>query len=76
MTVKQIIDTISFDGDASHLVFDYNGKACGVDPLSRDHFDMWYGDSDTVAHTLDEVLSVPLFGGKTLAEIAHKITAD
>lgn len=76
MTTKEIIDTVSFDGCASHLTFDYNGKPCGVDPLSRDHFEMWYGDSDAVARSLEEILSIPLFGGKTLAEIASQITAD
>ena len=76
MTTREIIDTISFDTRATHLTFAYNGKPCGVDPLSRDHFEMWYGDSYTVARSLDEVLSIPLFGRKALAEIASHIVAD
>ena len=76
MTKNEILKTISFDGLASHMTFKYNGKPCGVDPLSRDCFEMWYGESDAVAASLDEVLSIPLFGGKTLAEIAGSITAD
>lgn len=76
MTIKAIRETVSFDGRASHLTFEYNGMRCGIDPISRDHFEMWYGDTDTVAKSIDEVMTIPLFAGKTLSEISNEIIKD
>ena len=38
----------------SHIMFEYDGKNCGVDPLSLDKFDMWYGDKSMTAHSIEE----------------------
>lgn len=38
MTAKKIRDRI--ESLCTHVLFDYNGKACGVDPFDVGHFDM------------------------------------
>jgi hypothetical protein len=57
----------------SHILFDYNNESCGIDPLSRSHFDMWYGDESYTVSSIDEVMSTPVFGGKALENIADEI---
>lgn len=74
MIAKEIKDRL--DEMASHILFEYKGKNCGVDPLSRTHYEMWYGDADMVAASLDEVMTTPFFGGKSLEEIAEDIVED
>lgn len=51
------------------ITFEYNGKNCGIDPLSLNKFVMWYGDDETVAESVDEVMSIDFFDGKCLEEI-------
>lgn len=55
------------------LGFEYKGIRGGVDPFSINNFDMFYGDNDFHATSIDEVMKTPLFDGKTLAEIANDI---
>ena len=57
----------------THVLFEYNGKDCGVDPFAEDQFDMWYGDKWIEAHSIDEVMTTPLFDVKSLNEIANRI---
>lgn len=57
----------------SHFTFEYKGVRCGVDPISRTHFEIWYGDSDFVAHNIDETMTGTFFNGKALNEIAETI---
>lgn len=57
----------------SHLLFDFEGKSCGVDPLASDHFDMWCGWDTITVKSVDEVMNSNLFNGHTLLEIADKI---
>lgn len=58
----------------SHVMFEYNGYSCGVDPLARDNFDMWYGDESMTAHSIDEVMTTKFFDGKSLENILDDIT--
>lgn len=58
----------------SHITFEYDGKACGVDPLSLDKFDMWYGDKSMTAHSIEEVINTNFFDGKSLEDILDDIT--
>ena len=51
------------------ITFEYNGKNCGIDPLSLNKFEMWYGDDETVAESVDEVMSIDFFDGNCLEEI-------
>lgn len=57
----------------THILFDYNGKACGIDPFSRSEIDIWYGDKGYTAKNITEVMTYPLFDGKPLVEIAEDI---
>lgn len=57
----------------SHLTFEFKGIPCGVDPLSKNHFEMWYGDKAFTARSIDEVMTVTLFDGKSLNEISDTV---
>ena len=67
MNAKQLRDRI--DSLISHILFDYNGKPCGIDPLSRTEIDIWYGDEGATLSSVDEVMSAPFFDGKSLSDI-------
>lgn len=54
--------------------FDYDGVACGIDPINTHHFEMWYGNDALTAKSIDEVMNVKLFKGKNLIEIHDQIT--
>lgn len=71
MSLQKLRDRI--DEICTHVLFDYNGKTCGVDPISQQHFDMWYGDAYAAASSIDEVFSLPLFDGKSLTQIYDSI---
>lgn len=73
MTIRQLKDYV--ESLTSHVVFEYGGKNCGIDPFSRNHFDMWYGDEYYKAESIDDVMNYPLFDGKSLTEIFEEITA-
>ena len=63
-----IYSLVSFFG------FNYNQKNCGVDPISHTQYEMWYGEEKTyTAKSIDDVLSVPLFNGKSINEIYNEI---
>ena len=47
--------------------------SCGIDPLSTDSFDMWYGDDFFNVKSVGEVMSYPLFDGKSLGDITDNI---
>lgn len=53
----------------SHVTFEFNGCSCGVDPLSRNRFEMWYGQKAMTANSIDEVMNVKFFDGKSLTDI-------
>lgn len=61
------------DSLVSHILFDYSGKPCGIDPINRKHIDMWYGDDDYCAKSIDDAMAFPLFNGKSLSEICENI---
>ncbi len=56
------------------ITFEYNGYSCGIDPLAHDDFDMWYGNDEYKAHSIDEVMKIKLFDGKSLEDIEDDIT--
>lgn len=55
------------------ITFKYNDKNCGVDPLSLNEFDVWYGDDMRTADSIDEVISNDLFDGKALRDILDDV---
>ena len=62
-----------FNSMCSHVLFDYHGKECGVDPFNEKHFDMWCGKDYMEAHSIDEVMNSPFFEGKTLEDIIDQL---
>lgn len=71
MTAKDLKDRIN--SICTHVLFDYNGKECGVDPFNEKHFDMWCGDDFMEAHSIDEVMKTPFFEGKALENIIDQL---
>lgn len=71
MMVKELKDRIG--SLYTHVLFDYKGKECGVDPFNAKHFDMWYGDKFMEAHSIEEVMKSPFFDGKALEDIAGQL---
>lgn len=74
MSLNEIKDYIS--SLCSHLTFDFHGKSCGIDPISPDHFDMWYGDNAITVTSIDDVMKQPFFDGKSLQDIVDEIEVD
>lgn len=66
--LKERIDSL-----CTHVLFEYNGKNCGVDPFSHEEYDMWYGDKEITVTSIEEVMETPLFDGKSLNEIFDNI---
>ena len=71
MTAKDLRDRIN--SICAHVLFDYHGKECGVDPFNKNHFDMWYGDDFMKVHSIDEVMKAPFFEGKALEDIVNQL---
>ena len=58
---------------ASHILFEYKGMPCGIDPISMEHIDIWCGEDAVTATSVDEAMSYFLFNGKCLNDIAAEI---
>ena len=72
MTADKIKSRIS--ETASHFTFDFNNKACGVDPFTATKFNMWCGDNNITVNSIDDVMNHPFFDGKCLTDICNDIT--
>lgn len=57
-----------------HITFEYNGYSCGVDPITLNSFDMWYGDNVITVNSIEEVINNNFFDGKSLKDIFDDIT--
>lgn len=55
------------------VTFEYYGYSCGIDPLECDKFEMWYGNKEMTASSIEEVMSVKFFDGNSLEEIVDDI---
>ena len=62
--------TVSYDVEAR----EYNGKWCGVDPFSAQEIEMFCGDEEYTAHSVEDAMTVRLFDGRSLDEIAEGLT--
>lgn len=62
--IKEFLENLT-----GHIMFEYNGYSCGVDPLSTDDYTMWYGEKSITATSIDEVMNGKFFDGKSLSEI-------
>lgn len=63
--------------DIEDMLLDYEFSYKGVDgsicPFDRDNIAYKYGDTEGVAYSVDELMSTPFIGGKTLNEICDKV---
>jgi hypothetical protein len=57
----------------SHFIFVYKNKNCGIDPLSAKHFNVWCGDKTTILDSIDSVMTLDFFDGKSLTDIVRDI---
>lgn len=74
MSLNELKDYIS--SLCSHLTFDFRGKPCGIDPISSEHFDMWYGDKAITVSSVEDVMKLPFFDGQSLQDIVDEIEVD
>lgn len=71
MTMNQLREYLS--NLVSHITFEYNGTNCGIDPISQNEFDIWYGESANTVNNLDLVFTIPIFDGKAFTDIFDEI---
>ena len=57
----------------SHILFEYKGKNCEIDPITKDKIAMWFGGEYLTVHSVDEAMQIKLFDGKSFDEIADEI---
>ena len=57
----------------NHFLFTFHGQACGVDPISRTQYNMWYGSSHLTVSGVDEVFNTKFWEGKALTEIFSSV---
>lgn len=60
----------------SHFLFRYKGKNCGVDPISRDKYNLWFGENCQSVGSVSEVFTLQFWNGKNLAEIFRDIEIE
>lgn len=57
-----------------HVTFEYNGYNCGIDPFSHDSYDIWYGEESANVDSIDKVMNLKFFNGKSLSDIWDDVT--
>ena len=58
------------------LGFDYLGKRGYVDPFNQKKFILFYDGKSIKADNIEDVMSIPFFGEKSLNEIYNEIEID
>jgi hypothetical protein len=71
MTIDDIKQTLGVN--FSHIIFDYEGKHCGVDPLAVNRFTAWCGDEEAEFKSVEELIEFPFFCGESLKNLCNKI---
>ena len=71
MKINEIRDRIA--EIVTQITFTYNGKNCGVDPMSSTELDMWCGDDLVTVGSVEEVMNTKLFDNKSLTDIVDNI---
>lgn len=71
MTISEVKKYLS--NLIGHITFEYNGYSCGVDPITLNSFDMWYGDNVITVDSIDQVINNNFFDGKSLKDIFDDI---
>ena len=55
------------------LGFEYRGIPCDVDPFNPGDFHMRCGDVEMDVDSIDQVMNLPFFQGRSLRDIADEI---
>lgn len=58
------------------VVFDYGGKTCCINPSSANSFELGYNDDVKLYSDIDDLMNDPIFGGKSLTDIADIIEIE
>lgn len=72
MTITEVKDYLA--NLTGHVTFCYNGYDCGIDPLATDEFSMWYDTDEITVNSIDKVMNINFFDGKSLKDIWGDIT--
>ena len=72
MTIEDLKSRI--EEMCTHILFQYNGQNCGIDPKTLTRFDIWYGSEAFTAKSIENVMNLRFFDGKSLSEIIDKAT--
>lgn len=69
---------LQFEDHMKNLVgcvcFSYNGYSCGVDPVGRMKYDIWYGNTAVTVDSVDAIMNTKIFNGKSLLDIWDDLT--
>ena len=57
----------------SHVLFQFHGKPCGVDPISKERYDVWCGSDSRTMDNLEQVLTTPMFDHQPLQKVFNQI---
>lgn len=71
MTVQQVRDRIN--EIVTCFEFEYKGKRGGVDPFSKNNFDIFYGDELETVDSIDKVMETPFIDGKRIEDILDEL---
>lgn len=55
------------------FTFDYKNKRYGIEPYCDTELEIWHEDTAVTVQSLNEVMDIPFFDGKTLTDIADEI---
>lgn len=61
-------------GLENHFLFSYRGRDCGVDPIAKNKYNIWFGNKHSHVDTIDAVFEVPFWGGKKITDIFEDIS--
>lgn len=53
--------------------FEFHGLDCSIDPFNPADFHLACNDVETDVNSIDEVMTIPFFGGKCLNDISDEI---
>ena len=65
--INDVIDRL--ENLENHFLFTYQGRKCGIDPISKTHYDMWFGETSASAKSVEDAFSSKIWGGKDLSQI-------
>ena len=71
-TIDDVIDRLA--NLENHLLFQYQGQKCGIDPITKSHYNIWMGEKSFVVSSIDDVMNSEIWQGKSLCAIFDDIS--